>query len=150
MNSDRINNPLSSLLGPLQDNGGDMPTIMPLEGNPAIDGGTKDGFQLDEIEQTRPVLAVGAVMGGDGSDIGAYEVQCVSGPLPALAITLTGTGLTVSWPAPSFCFVLQQSHDLVNWVNSAFPVSLDNTSTQNQVTINPVPPGAIFFRLIHL
>ena len=123
--------------------------IAPLAGSPAIDAGTQMGLPLDQIGQIRPVLVSGAVNGGDGSDIGAFEVQCsATSGSPFLDIRLTGASLIVSWPAPSFCYVFQQSPDLMNWVNSAFPVNV--AGTQNQVIINPAPQGPIFFRLIHL
>ena len=142
-----VNNPLKARLGAFQNNGGDMPTIAPQEGSPAIDAGRQGGFPFDQTGQMRPVPVAGIVNGGDGSDIGAFEVQC-STATPLLVITVTGQTLTISWPAPSFCYVLQQSPDLLNWVNSVFPMNM--SGAQNQVILNPAPAGPIFFRLIHL
>jgi len=144
------NNPLDARLGSLQFNGGDMPTIAPLQGSPAIDAGTQDGLPFDQIGQPRPVPVSNRVYpGSDTSDVGAVEIQCsTTTATPVLNIGLTGTTLTISWPAPSFCYVLQQSVDLLVWVNSTFTVN--TIGAQNQVVLNPAPDGPLFFRLSHL
>jgi hypothetical protein len=136
--------PLDARLGPLQDNGGQTPAMAPLAGSPAIDaGGPPPGSSLDQIGQTRPVITAGIANGGDGSDVGAFELQC-SLNVPALIAAQSGNGVLISWPWPSRCFVLQQSSDLVNWVNSNYAINV--VGNQNQVVINPAP-GNLFFRL---
>jgi hypothetical protein len=63
-------NPLDLQLGELQDNGGATPTQELLDGSPAIDTGSNpDGLATDQRSEgfERTV--------GDGTDIGAYEVQ---------------------------------------------------------------------------
>ena len=69
--------PLDPLLGPLQDNGGPTPTMALLDGSPAIDNGHSAGYPTDQRGQPRPVdlASYPNAAGGDGSDIGAYEVQ---------------------------------------------------------------------------
>jgi CSLREA domain-containing protein len=64
-------------LGPLQDNGGPTFTHALLSGSPAIEGGDSSGSNTDQRGFTRPVdtPAITNATGGDGSDIGAYEVQ---------------------------------------------------------------------------
>ncbi len=64
-------------LGPLQDNGGPTFTQALLSGSPAIDGGSFIGLHTDQRGFTRPVdnPAIPNATGGDGSDIGAFEVQ---------------------------------------------------------------------------
>jgi hypothetical protein len=73
------------LLGPLQDNGGPTPTMAPGEGSPAIDAGKAFALAADQRGQARPVdfAEVPNAAGGDGSDIGAFEVQsqCASAAL---------------------------------------------------------------------
>jgi len=66
------------ILGPLQDNGGPTKTQALLFGSPAIDKGHSFGSVTDQRGFTRPVGSA-QVTGGDGSDIGAFEVQGVAG-----------------------------------------------------------------------
>jgi len=70
---DRINT--DPLLGPLQDNGGPTFTHALLPGSPAIDQGNSGGVYLDQRHFHRPVDIPGIpnAIGGDGSDIGAFE-----------------------------------------------------------------------------
>ena len=68
---------VNPLLGALQDNGGPTFTQGLLSGSPAIEGGNSSSFNTDQRGLARPVdspVIVNAT-GGDGSDIGAYEVQ---------------------------------------------------------------------------
>ena len=61
----------------LQDNGGPTQTIALQEGSPAIDQGNSFGLNRDQRGRSRPqdFAAIGNATGGDGSDIGAFEVQ---------------------------------------------------------------------------
>jgi len=77
---DQINT--DPMLGPLQDNGGATPTHALLHCSPAIDKGKRDtipalAVDTDQRGFPRPVgvLFVANASGGDGSDIGAFEVQ---------------------------------------------------------------------------
>ncbi len=79
--------PLDPLLGPLQNNGGPTFTQALLFGSPAIDQGaaatdpnTGDPITTDQRGFTRPVDRpnIANATGGDGSDIGAFEVQTPS------------------------------------------------------------------------
>ena len=142
-----VGNPLDPRLGPLQNNGGETPTLAPLAGSPAIDAGIEDGVPLDKVDQAgqpRRVIVVGISNGGDGSDIGAYELQC-SPNVPTLSIARFGNNLILSWPWPSKCFVLQQTSDLTmpNWMDAQYPVNV--VGNQNQVVIAQ-PMGNLFFR----
>jgi Right handed beta helix region len=86
------------LLGPLQDNGGPTFTQALLSGSTAIEGGNSSGSSTDQRGFTRPVDSpvIANASGGDGSDIGAYEVQ--GDQLPGCGNTLvtnnndSGTG----------------------------------------------------------
>src|SRR5437762_10205150 len=68
---------VESKLGPLQNNGGPTFTHALLSGSPAIEAGESSGSNTDQRGFTRPVdtPAITNATGGDGSDIGAYEVQ---------------------------------------------------------------------------
>lgn len=61
----------------LQNNGGTTQTIKLQTGSPAIDQGKNQGVFGDQRSLTRPIDFPGIAnpLGGDGSDIGAYEVQ---------------------------------------------------------------------------
>jgi hypothetical protein len=62
------------VLGPLEANGGPTKTHALLFGSPAVGKGISSGFVTDQRGLTRPVGSAN-VQGGDGSDIGAFEVQ---------------------------------------------------------------------------
>ena len=68
--------PIDPMLGPLQDNGGPTRTHAPLAGSKAIDKGYGNS-STDQRGFTRPIdsPAIANATGGDGDDIGAYEVQ---------------------------------------------------------------------------
>ena len=73
--SDLIN--AATRLGPLQDNGGSVLTHALLAGSPAIDAGTNSGVAFDARGQPRTIdnPAVTNALGGDGTDIGGFEVN---------------------------------------------------------------------------
>jgi hypothetical protein len=143
--------PLDPRLGPLQNNGGETLTMAPLAGSPAIDAGTTEsvlfdpalGIFVDQARQMRPAVVAGIRNGGDGSDIGAYELQC-SLDIPALSIARSGNGVVLSWSWPSTCFILQQSSDLIHWADSTYAINV--VGNQNQVVVSPAL-GNLFFRL---
>jgi CSLREA domain-containing protein len=74
-------------LGPLQDNGGPTQTMALLHGSPAWDQGKNFGVTTDGRGLPRPfdVPTLANASGGDGSDIGAVEMQ-VS---PSFVVTTT-------------------------------------------------------------
>jgi hypothetical protein len=80
--------PIDPLLGPLQDNGGPMFTQALQSGSTAIDKGHSSGLPTDQRGFTRPVDFPGIpnATGGDGSDIGAFEVQA---PLPTILANIS-------------------------------------------------------------
>ncbi len=78
-NSDQVGggtSPLDPLLGPLQMNGGSTPTHALLPGSPAIDQGNSFGLHVDQRGKLRPhnFPSIPNAAGGDGSDIGAFEL----------------------------------------------------------------------------
>jgi hypothetical protein len=66
----------------LRDNGGPTPTHALLPGSPALDRGSAFGSSTDQRGLPRPVdfATVSNTEGGDGSDIGAFELQAL--PVP--------------------------------------------------------------------
>jgi hypothetical protein len=71
----------------LADNGGPTKTIALLAGSAAIDKGLSAAGEItDQRGLTRPVEipAIANAVGGDGTDIGAFEVQLPPPPIPAL------------------------------------------------------------------
>jgi hypothetical protein len=84
--------PINPKLGPLQNNGGPTPTMALLIGSPAIDQGNSFGLTTDQRGFARPSDngAIANASGGDGSDIGAYEVTVLVAT-PAI-LSLVGYG----------------------------------------------------------
>ena len=65
------------LLGPLADYGGPTPTMALRAGSPALDQGANQGLKTDQRGFSRPLDdgAVANAAGGNGTDIGAFEVD---------------------------------------------------------------------------
>jgi hypothetical protein len=80
-------------LGPLQNNGGPTQTYALLPGSSAIDQGWNFGLTTDQRRLPRPVddPSIPNVSGGNGTDIGAFEVQTVLNCQPVTA-ALSGGG----------------------------------------------------------
>ena len=64
-------------LGPLQDNGGPTLTHALLAGSPAVDKGGTSDFTIDQRGRIRAFdnAAIANAAGGNGTDIGAFEVE---------------------------------------------------------------------------
>lgn len=90
--------PVDPRIGFLQDNGGPTPTYELLAGSPAIDQGHSSGSATDQRGLTRPVdrSDIANAPGGDGADIGAFELQA-----PAPTPTPTPTALPTATPTPT-------------------------------------------------
>jgi hypothetical protein len=72
--------PLDPKLGLLQSNGGPTDTMALMYGSPALDQGLSFGLTTDQRGSPRPVDTIFAnVVGGDGSDIGAVEMNLLGG-----------------------------------------------------------------------
>lgn len=69
--------PINPKLAPLADNGGATQTHAPLSNSPILDQGNCGSIVTDQRERPRPVDIpyIPNSLGGDGCDIGAYEVQ---------------------------------------------------------------------------
>jgi IPT/TIG domain len=99
--------PLAPKLGPLQSNGGLTQTMLPLPGSPVIDAASAtSGVTTDQRGDPRTVkLGFTEPSGGDGTDIGAVELQASEAGLPSVTaispstgaagttVTITGTNL---------------------------------------------------------
>ena len=84
VNADQVGSdasPIDPLLGPLQMNGGLTPTHALLWGSPAIDQGNCFGIHRDQRGHYRPHVfsTIPFAPGGDGSDIGAFELDSAGG-----------------------------------------------------------------------
>jgi hypothetical protein len=69
--------PINPLIGPLQGNGGPTPTHALLSGSPAVDQGNSFGVSVDQRGRLRPFdyPFIPNPLNGDGSDVGAFEVD---------------------------------------------------------------------------
>jgi len=130
-------------LGPLQDNGGATLTRALLAGSPAIDKGRSFGLSTDQRGAPRPFdfASVPNAGGGDGSDIGAFELGT-----PKLNIQQSGSNLALSWPSFYGGFGVQSSSNLnsQNWSNELATPTV--TGDQYVLLISPVGTNK-FFRL---
>jgi hypothetical protein len=101
--TDMATDPLLATAG-LADNGGPTETIALQPISPAIDAGSNVG-SVDQRGLLRPVEFAGIpnAAGGNGTDIGAYEVQlaCSGQATPATVCPSTGGGGTTNPPGPT-------------------------------------------------
>jgi CSLREA domain-containing protein len=84
--------PINAMLGPLQDNGGPTFTQALLPGSPAIDKGKNiNSLATDQrgngFVRTFDNLSIANANGGDGTDIGAFEVQNTPPTITAATIS---------------------------------------------------------------
>jgi hypothetical protein len=102
--TDQINT--DPLLDNLTDNGGPTLTHALLPGSPAIDRGNSFGLTTDQRGEPRPIdfASITNAIGGDGSDIGAFEV---GGPRPPGGpFQLDGDATTDGLPGEDWDIVL--------------------------------------------
>jgi CSLREA domain-containing protein len=94
--------PIDPKLDPngLQDNGGSTPTIALLAGSPAIDQGTSNGLSTDQrgsgFGRTFDNPNVPNAGGGDGTDIGAFELQSSPTPTGTPRVSVSASPTTVN------------------------------------------------------
>ncbi len=136
--------PINPLLGPLADNGGRTPTMSLLANSPAIDKGNSLGLAGDQRGRARPCDFAGIANAGDGdgSDIGAYELN-----LPALNIVRAANNVVLSWPAGDAGYTLQSKTDIIpSAIWSNVPIAPVIVAGGNVVTNNEAG-GRRFYRL---
>ncbi len=87
--------PIDPLIGALSNNGGKTLTRALLNGSRAIDKGNSPSIITDQRGQTRPVdnSSIANAAGGNGSDIGAFEVQLGT---TAATVTVGGRVMTAT------------------------------------------------------
>jgi hypothetical protein len=101
--------PIDPLIGPLQDNGGDTFTHALLPGSPAIDQGQSFGLHTDQRGHHRPFdyHSIPDAPGGDGSDIGAFELD-----MPILGMRKLANKVVFSWDTFFSGYTLEATSDL--------------------------------------
>jgi uncharacterized repeat protein (TIGR02543 family) len=130
--------PLDPRLGPLQDNGGPTLTMTPLPDSAAVDSGNGGGLGTDQRQFTRPVIISGIVNGGDGSDIGACELQssCASGSF-FLSVKILGGGSVTQSPNQT-CYVKNNTVSLTSAPDAGWAFagwSGDASGTNNPLSV---------------
>jgi hypothetical protein len=140
--TDQINT--DPLLDSLADNGGPTLTHALLPGSPALDRGNSFGLTTDQRGEPRPFdfASITNATGGDGSDIGAFEVG-----RPKLNLQQLGNAAVLSWPYYYTNLTLQSSTNLGssnNWVNASGSAAI--VGNQYRQTNSPIA-GTKFYRL---
>jgi hypothetical protein len=135
---------IDPMLDVLADNGGLTLTHALLTGSPAIDQGNSFGLTIDQRGEPRPFdfASITNADGGDGSDIGAFEVG-----RPTLNIQQVGNAAVLSWPSYYTNLTLQSSTNLgssTKWVNASGSAVL--IGNQYRQTNSPIS-GNEFYRL---
>jgi hypothetical protein len=134
----------SPLLGLLQDNGGLTPTMALPVTSPAIDKGRSFGLLADQRNAQRPFdfAALANAGGGDGSDIGAFELG-----RPALSIARVQSNAILSWPSYYGAFLVESVVDVAasnSWGTVSGTPSI--LGSQYVLTNGPIS-GTRFYRL---
>jgi hypothetical protein len=126
---------LNPLLGPLQYNGGPTLTMALLPGSPAIDHGTNFGITLDQCGRARPfdLPEIANVPGGDGTDIGAFELVN-----PLLHIARSGNNALLSWSTNDPGFQLQASTNVGSGVFWSDVPGMPSISGTQFLVIDPL------------
>ncbi len=152
--NDQINT--DPLLGPLQDNGGPTWTCALLPGSPAIDQGKRNAIpalacNTDQRGFPRPCdnPYIANAPGGDGSDIGAYEVQYIavsnaadSGPgslRDAVANSVSGGIIAFATNLSGQTITLTSGELLLNQ-----NLTIDASALSNGLSINGNNAGRVF------
>ena len=104
-----IASPLDPKLAPLQNNGGATFTHALLGSSPAIDRGRNVGLLTDQRGRPRTVdySSIANASGGDGTDIGAFEINP-----PPISIGWVGSNLLVRWVDVGIPFTLESTSAL--------------------------------------
>lgn len=141
-----IASPIHPLLGPLAQNGGGVPTHATTLTSPVTDQGFSFGITTDERGALRPYAwGIKEPSGGDGSDIGAFELGSAS---LGAAASGNGSGVVLSWPASYGDFTAQFATSLqgpIAWSD----VPDTPAVVGNQLVVTNYPNDSpTFYRLI--
>jgi hypothetical protein len=130
--------------GPLAQNGGGLPTHATTLTSPVTDQGYSFGLTTDERGAPRPyVLGLTEPAGGDGSDVGAFELGKAD-----LGMSKASNNLVLSWPAYYGDFSLQFATSLQG-SNSWSYLSASPVQVGSQLVVtNPMTNSMMFYRLI--
>ena len=139
---DQINT--DPMIGPLQNNGGPTFTHAISFGSPALDKGKSFGLTTDQRGAPRPIKFTSTTIapGGDGSDIGAFELGW-----PQLNIQQAGNNVVLSWLSSYAGFSLQSSTNIAlsnSWMTASGSAGV--VGNQYEQTNGPIS-GNLFFRL---
>ena len=136
---------VNPLLGPLQNNGGTTPTMAPAYNSPVINQGNSESETEDQRGEPRPADLPGypVASGGDGSDIGAVELQ-PSEVLPAVTGLSPASGVAGTPVAILGSRLLNATQVL--WGSTPVPFTT-NTSGELVVTA-PAGTGTVGVRVI--
>jgi len=147
--------PLDAGLSPCQDNGGPVWTMCPLAGSPARDAGNS-GLPTDARGGPRIVdfPNIPNAPGGDGSDIGALEVDSLFGAITIITFyadtnaTTSGFSLVRFKSDPGTTYRLQQTSVVTNrvWTNIVGTVMTGNGQNLQAFDFGPLPT-ARFYRV---
>jgi hypothetical protein len=90
------------------------------------------------------LVAVAAPLVNNYNYSGIYIYQTT--PSPQLNVLPAGSNLAISWLIPSTNFVVQQSSDLISWVDLTNTPTLNLTNLNNELIISPTNSSG-FYRL---
>ena len=135
--------PLNAQLGAFFSNGVLPPAIALLPASPAVDKGKSGGLLTDQWGRPRPFdfPSIPSAPGGDGSDIGAFELTA-----PSLTLSRSGSVVVLAWPANEPGFILESASELTSapaW--SAVPGT--PAMVDNQYRMTNTLTGTLFYRL---
>jgi hypothetical protein len=130
------------LLGRLRDNGGPVWTMELLQSSPAIDKGKRFGLTTDQRGYPRAFdfPSIPNASGGDGADIGAFEIE------PRVNIAPSGSNVLLSWPTNLGAFVLQMNSNIAN-SNGWSAAASASIAGDQFVVAAPVMSGNRFYRI---
>lgn len=138
--------PIYVFILPLAQNGGGLPTFAldPDSSAPLVDQGYSFGLTTDERGAPRPyVWGVPEPPGGDGSDIGAFELGTAG-----LGMSRVSNGLVLSWPAYYGDFALQSATNLRGSNNWSDVPDIPVVAGHQLVVTNRMTNSMQFYRLI--
>jgi hypothetical protein len=136
--------PIQPFLFPLAQNGGGLPTFAPAYPSDVVDQGYSFGLTTDERGAPRPVnLGSPEPPGGDGSDIGAFELGTAD-----LEINVVGNNVILTWPAYYADLSLQSASNVLvpnDWSGvTDTPVIIGNAI----LVTNRATNSMMFYRLV--
>ena len=144
---------LPALTGPLQNNGGPTDTMLLLPGSPALDRGNTFALTTDQrsAARTRDDPASPNAVGGDGTDIGAVEMQpAVSGPAGIASVSFYGPTTRILLKGTAGAnYQCQTSETLATFANLGSPRAADSLGFVEFTDPGPLPAQR-FYRAVQV